>query len=372
MDTREQHRAFELKGHIQRGDMAPWWNQGLYKFIFDPCAGRYIVLGFCGSVDDAIGQNALHALHKLRRFVADEKACFFCVSKGGPEYKTERDVRATFSSVQFVWDADATMSRAYGIGSGRIWIVLNPMLRVIEVIPFRTDGADVLELSTLIENLPPSKSFDFEMPPPVLILPDVFEPEFCRHLIGSYERHGGRESGFMAEVAGKAVEHYDPAWKRRKDYIITDETLIDQIKARMSRRVGPMLQRAFHFKLTRMERHLVACYAAEDGGHFGPHRDDTVKATEHRRFAVSINLNDDFGGGELRFPEFGSRLFKAPVGAALIFSSSLLHCVSKVTVGRRYAFLPFLHDEEAERIRLANLQFLARQPASTGTGALAI
>lgn len=43
------------------------------------------------------------------------------------------------------------------------------------------------------------------------------------------------------------------------------------------------------------------------------------------------------------------------MGAAVIFSGSLLHQVTRVTHGRRYAFLPFLHDEEAERIRVANL-----------------
>ena len=37
-----------------------------------------------------------------------------------------------------------------------------------------------------------------------------------------------------------------------------------------------------------------------------------------------------------------------------MFSCSLLHEVSPVTSGRRYAFLPFLYDEEAARIREAN------------------
>ena len=56
---------------------------------------------------------------------------------------------------------------------------------------------------------------------------------------------------------------------------------------------------------TRIERDLVACYDSETGGHFGPHRDDTGIAIAHRRFAVSINLNADFEGGEISFPEYG-------------------------------------------------------------------
>jgi hypothetical protein len=49
-----------------------------------------------------------------------------------------------------------------------------------------------------------------------------------------------------------------------------------------------------------------------------------------------------------------------------VFSCSLLHAVSKVTSGRRYAFLPFLYDEEAAKIREANNAFLGE-----GVGAYA-
>jgi hypothetical protein len=35
-----------------------------------------------------------------------------------------------------------------------------------------------------------------------------------------------------------------------------------------------------------------------------------------------------------------------------------LHAVTKVTSGSRYAFLPFLYDEEAAKIREANAKFL--------------
>jgi predicted 2-oxoglutarate/Fe(II)-dependent dioxygenase YbiX len=103
-----------------------------------------------------------------------------------------------------------------------------------------------------------------------------------------------------------------------------------------------------------MERYIVACYSAEDGGHFRPHRDNTTKGTAHRRFAASVNLNADFDGGEITFPEYGPRGFRPSVGGAVVFSCSLLHAVARVTRGRRYAFLPFLYDDAASRIREAN------------------
>jgi predicted 2-oxoglutarate/Fe(II)-dependent dioxygenase YbiX len=242
-----------------------------------------------------------------------------------------------------------------------LWIVLNPTMRVVHVIPFRTDSGDVQQLCRLLDELRPAPEYlGFELPPPVLVLSEVFEPDLCNYLIALFNQDGGRESGFMQEVDGKAVECFDPHWKRRKDLLINEAALIQNLRARISRRIVPEIRKAFHFKATRIERDLVSCYEAETGGHFGAHRDDTVRATMHRRFAVSINLNDDFRGGEISFPEYSPRSFKAPVGTALVFAGSILHSVSRVTSGRRYAFLPFLFDEDAEKIRQENLQFLKR------------
>jgi predicted 2-oxoglutarate/Fe(II)-dependent dioxygenase YbiX len=149
-----------------------------------------------------------------------------------------------------------------------------------------------------------------------------------------------------------------PDHKRRKDYTIDDPGLIQDLQGRIIRRINPEIEKVHFFRPTRMERYIVSCYAAEDGGHFRAHRDNTTKGTAHRRFAVSINLNNEFEGGEVSFPEYGPRSYKAPPGGAVVFSCPLLHAVSKVTRGCRYAFLPFLYDEAAAKIREQNNTFL--------------
>jgi len=141
--------------------------------------------------------------------------------------------------------------------------------------------------------------------------------------------------------------------------VIEDPDVIRQTQVRVLRRIRPEILKVYSFNATRMERYIVGCYSAEDGGHFRAHRDNTTKGTAHRRFAVSINLNAEFEGGEVSFPEYGPRSFKPPPGGAVVFPCALLHAVSPVTRGRRYAFLPFLYDEEAAKIREANSQFLA-------------
>jgi predicted 2-oxoglutarate/Fe(II)-dependent dioxygenase YbiX len=94
-----------------------------------------------------------------------------------------------------------------------------------------------------------------------------------------------------------------------------------------------------------------------------PRRDNTTRGTAHRRFALSVNLNDGFDGGELCLPEYGSRTYKPPAGCAVVFSGALLHQVTPVRSGRRYAFLPFLYDEAAAALREQNNAFLGGETA---------
>src|SRR5258708_20386227 len=99
---------------------------------------------------------------------------------------------------------------------------------------------------------------------------------------------------------------------------------------------------------------MIGCYGGEDEGHFHPHRDNQGALTAHRRFAISINLNGDFDGGQVMFPEYNRRGLKVPTGWAIVFPCAILHSVATVMRGRRYAFLPFFYDEEGSRIRAAN------------------
>jgi predicted 2-oxoglutarate/Fe(II)-dependent dioxygenase YbiX len=159
----------------------------------------------------------------------------------------------------------------------------------------------------------------------------------------------------MRRNGSQTVEIIDRSHKVRRDYLVEDQTILDVITSRIRTRVKPEIRKAHQFEVTRIERNLVGCYTAEDGGHFGAHRDNTTPATAHRKFALSINLNDDFDGGEISFPEYGTRSYRAPAGGAVVFSCSLLHAVSRVKDGARYAYLPFLYDAEGSRVRAANI-----------------
>ena len=191
---------------------------------------------------------------------------------------------------------------------------------------------------------------------PVLVVPDLFPPALCAALIADYDRQGREMSGFMVTQAGRTVVRHDPSHKVRRDHVLHDPALMDAVRRRMIDQVVPAIRRAFAFEVTRKERYLVACYRADEGGHFRAHRDNTTPGTAHRRFAVSVNLNDGFEGGGLSFPEFSDRRFRPAAGSALIFSCGLLHQADRVTAGRRYVYLPFLYDEAAAALRQRNLR----------------
>ena len=204
----------------------------------------------------------------------------------------------------------------------------------------------------------PSGAAAVEAHAPVLVIPRVFEPKLCADLIAWYERDGDKDSGYMQEREGFTVPVIDHRHKRRRDAEIADEGLKNAAMRRVKQRIAPEIARAFAFDATRIERHIVACYDGSEGGWFRPHRDNTTRGTAHRRFAVTLNLNGDYDGGDLRFPEFGQRTYRAPPGGAVVFSCSLLHEATPVTRGRRFAYLPFLYDEAAARVREANQGFL--------------
>ena len=111
----------------------------------------------------------------------------------------------------------------------------------------------------------------------------------------------------------------------------------------------PEIQRSFAFKANRFEGFKIVCYDATTNGFFSAHRDNLSPSTAHRRFALSLNLNQDYEGGYIKFPEFGANLYQPEVGEALIFSCSHLHEVTEVTKGRRFALLSFLFSEDGAK-----------------------
>jgi predicted 2-oxoglutarate/Fe(II)-dependent dioxygenase YbiX/peroxiredoxin len=359
----------EARNQLLPGDPAPMFRAPSNvnpDFDFGSAAGRYLVLSFLGPLHGDTAKKRFEAFLAEAAIFNNPDCYFFGVVLGKPG---EADAALTErrSGMDTFWDEGA-LSRLYGAlpagqgdsGFEPLSLLIGLDMRVLAAVKLPDPGRHAAALFDILKRLPQIGPQRQGAPQaPVLFLPSVLEPALCRRLIEGYETAGGQESGFMREKDGKTVLMIDHRHKRRSDWTIDDETLKDTVRQRVKRRIVPEIEKAFQFKITRMERYIVACYDASIGGYFQAHRDNTTKGTAHRRFAVTINLNsDEYEGGELMFPEYGRTVFKPPVGGAVVFSCSLLHQALPVTSGRRYAFLPFLYDDAAARIREANNAYL--------------
>jgi predicted 2-oxoglutarate/Fe(II)-dependent dioxygenase YbiX/peroxiredoxin len=353
------------------GEPAPWFiadSSIQPKFNFDSLAGRIVVLCFVPTCSDQQTSSLLSWVQANPSRFSPDRCVFFVVTAD----REDQDRSGALDGVNFFWDFDRQLFALYGLcdtsdNYGRphqTVFVLDQRLRVASVFHV-AQGASaqslIQQIDSVIEQLETVDRGTHQAGfAPVLIVPRVFEPKLCGHLIEYYHQHGGQESGFMRDIDGRTVAVQDATFKRRRDQEIVDPELRNACMYRIHDRLLPEILKAFQFQATRIERYIVANYDSDFGGHFRPHRDNTTKGTAHRRFAVSINLNTgQYEGGKLCFPEFGPRLYEPPLGGALVFSCSLLHQATPVSSGARFVFLPFLYDDPAAKIREKNRGYLA-------------
>jgi len=248
-------------------------------------------------------------------------------------------------------DADGRAVAAYRTGGAPTAFLLDPNLRVRVALPL-ADGARVAaDVAELVAELvwDDRRPREITTQAPLLVVPDVLDPEQCAELITVWEQEGHSQTGVEAATGGGRAEQRNAQLKRRRDHIVQDPQRRRELAATIGRRVMPELSKAFAYRASRFEGFKIGCYQASDRGFFRAHRDNLSPATAHRRFALTLNLNDGYQGGQLRFPEYGPELYRPAAGAGLVFSCSHLHEVLEVTAGRRFVLVSFLFGEEAPR-----------------------
>ena len=317
-------------------------------------AGRWVVLAFFGSPADPRAQMEFASLLREADRFGDNHLVVGCVFTAPPENLAGlAEIRS--DGLFFLADYDSEISRSFGALEMPRTVVLDPMLRAVADIAWDSPQGHADTVQGVLRSLPAvDDSANVPMFAPALLVPRVFSFELCDFLIQFYEQQGGVDSGFQFDVAGKTMTLSDWRLKRRSDVAVAIPEVRELVRSHIVRRLLPEIERYYQFQATRMDRCIVACYDSEVGAHFHRHRDNVNVGAQHRRFAVSINLNSDFDGCDLMFPEFGRKVYRPPDGGALVFSCGALHQVTPVTRGKRYAFLAFLYGEEDARKREAN------------------
>lgn len=224
-------------------------------------------------------------------------------------------------------------------------IALDPNQRVAGTFDTRVLAATTEAIGALADSVRANAGSDVRLNTamaPVLILPRVFEPDFCTQLIRLWNK-GDRQDGGVSSRYGNVNM---TELKRTEDYMIVEPMMQKAVSDRLAYRIGPELTKVFAFdQQFTFDAHVVLSYSAEGEHFFGAHRDNGAPTTADRAFAVSLNLNDDFDGGELVFPEYAGVRVSPPAGAAAVFSCSLLHKVGPVSRGRRYVLTTFFRQK---------------------------
>jgi predicted 2-oxoglutarate/Fe(II)-dependent dioxygenase YbiX len=343
----------QVRSTIFDDGMAPDWR----RYSFDWQAGRPAVLiiappdSFTEVAPTIASFDAASPMFEVRN--AD-----VLVLSTPDQADTMRALLASDSRVQLI-DCNSDLIAESGATEGEI--VVGVVDRNLRVALRCNPGSPDVYIAACLECLDRLVS---AVPAPVLILPNVLPQVICRTLVDRLELSNSVE-GKVAGVdpAGMPTCYVNRALKSRRDFQIRrDDPLDSRLRRLLLERCSPEIAKAFQTEIAYADRLMLARYDAPHGW-FKRHRDNASGNVAFRQFAITVNLNTgDYEGGHLTFPEYNDQPYTAPTGAGIIFSASLLHEVSYVTRGSRYALLTFFHSEAAEvHRRQYEARIVARQ-----------
>ena len=318
--------------------------KGAVRDFHAEVTGRPAVVLLTQRLGDGEGAAALAALGVAAPRLAALGAEAFIVAGEAPA-ELAKIALPSVRSCLGVHDADQRMTQVLTGGTGTRFLLLDANQRTLAA-PVDVDpAAQLAGIETRLaawsrRNVPRG-------PAPVLLVPDVIPHDLCDRLVALWEADN-REGKVSA---GSDENFYSPDRKKNREHVVQDPDVLRLVATYVTRRIGPELAKAFAYdKAYRLENFIVLGYNDERKDFFARHRDRYLP--EHpRRFAMSLNLNDGYEGGELRFPEYSDTLYRPEKGTACVFSCSLLHEALPVLSGRRFTMTTFFlaADQPAQR-----------------------
>lgn len=172
---------------------------------------------------------------------------------------------------------------------------------------------------------------------PYLIIENVFSKKLLNKIIKFY---------FQKKNKNQLIDHKHST--KDRSHVYPDLELEKEIDNKLSRTVLVELRKVFYFDAKYRETYKITSYDSISSGRFHAHR-DTPAPYQHRKYAMSLLLNDDYEGGELYFPEYGIKV-KPKANTAVIFPGISTHQVLTVTKGSRMAMITFFVNVNSKEI----------------------
>lgn len=311
----------------------------------DHLSGQFLLLVFLSEPDGEQAVSLLRSVAALEAEIGAANATVLAISASTNARSNKEAKRAAGFPWPVACDSTGGIFASYGLHKGNDLtdrlVLLTPYRQVRAWYDLDKDASSTLKaIMEVMENSQVHEEMRWSPPhAPILVVPNILSPEECGKLVESVET----DTPFMVrpprpgEIAGNyKIPVYDRERQDRVDLIIKDKDTLAFLDGRIFSRVTPMIKKAFAFDVTRREDLHIARYHGKREGFAMGHRDNVEPPGAHRRFALSISLNDDYEGGEITFNEFSPKGYRVPAGTAMVFSSSLLHEVQETTSGVRY------------------------------------
>ena len=198
---------------------------------------------------------------------------------------------------------------------------LNPNRKIYEII--------ILNNISEINNIKPKKSIkNYNIP--YLLIENVLSNELTEKILNFYENNNN-----------KLIAHVTPT--KNRCHIHPDKELEIEIDNKLSRSVFPEIKKIYYFDVKYRELYKICSYNSESNGKFHAHR-DTPHPYQHRKYAMSLFLNDDYTGGEFELPEYNLKI-KPEKNSAIIFPGICSHKVNTILSGKRKVIITFFCSE---------------------------
>ena len=245
-------------------------------FSFSTLGGRPVALTFLGSAGHPVGKRVADDLMAAAETLATDEAVLCAVTFDQADREQQRIVERPALIV--FHDEDLAVAKLYGIvektaqpktafGFLPATFLLDERLRIVRVMTIRKPESHVAEVVQALAQMPRpgQQKVRHQAWAPVLVVPRIFEPEFCRALIDYYETQGGRPVRLHARAtSGMTVGVLDDSYQAAQRRRSRTRACARRGRARILRRLVPEIKQAFLFEATRIERYIVACYDAAD------------------------------------------------------------------------------------------------------------
>jgi predicted 2-oxoglutarate/Fe(II)-dependent dioxygenase YbiX len=294
---------------LELGDFIPFIKiQGVNftKDIHNYCDGKWFLF-VCSKTMDSIIEYERHLLEYTSKFN---------IITVSPE-KTNGNTKL---NNKILYTIDNQLNKILNIADKITIYIVSPNRRIKHII----NDVDLTDLSALDKYVLVDENTHI----PFLMIENALDDALLNKVINYLNE---------SKINNNTTSH-NHATKNRL-HVHPNSELEKELDNKLSRSVFPELMKVFYMDVSHRETYKICSYDSETRGRFHMHR-DTPEPYQHRKYAMSLLLNDDYEGGEFVLPEYGFKI-KPKANTAFIFPGISTHQVLEVTKGSRMAIITF-------------------------------